>query len=96
MSDAGVKKIKAKEEGAGRRQVAEIKLICTEKDIYTKEEVAEMLHINKHLAYKLIKLPEDPLPARQLRFRTRGYLVTRRELNEWVERNAPLLGSPER
>lgn len=90
MSDAGVKKIKAKEEGAGRRQVAEIKLI------YTIEEVAEMLHINKHLAYKLIKLPEDPLPARQLRFGTRGYLVTRRELNEWVERNAPLLGSPER
>lgn len=95
MSDAGVKKIAAKKEGATRKPVAQIRLSCTEKDIYTIEEVAEMLHINKQLAYELIKLPEDPLPARKLKFRTRGYLVIRHELNKWVERNAPLLRSSE-
>lgn len=93
MSEAGVKKMTAKRKGANKKPVAEIRLSCTEKDIYTIEEVAEMLHINKQLAYELIKLPEDPLPARKLKFRTRGYLVIRHELNRWVERNAPLLRS---
>lgn len=90
MTTAEVKKVVAKaDDGKSRR--ADIRLICTEKDIYTLEEVAQILHIGKQLAYALVKLKDDPLPARQLKYKTRGYLVTRQELNEWVERNAPLL-----
>lgn len=93
MSNAGVTKVKARTEGERGRQVAEIRLSCTEKDIYTIAEVAEILHVNKQLVYQLAKLEEDPLPARRLKYKAREYLVIRQELNEWIERNAPLLQS---
>ena len=91
MSGAEVKKVIRRTEDQGRSQKADIRLFCTEKDIYTLEEVAHILHIGKQLAYALVKLKDDPLPVRQLKYKTRGYLVTRQELNEWIERNAPLM-----
>ena len=90
MSNAEVKTV-VSETKTRKKNVAEFKISCTEKDVYTPEEVAQILHVNKQMVYELIRLPVDPIPARQLKFKSRGYLIMREELNEWIRKNAPLL-----
>lgn len=58
------------------------------KDIYTITEASRILHVSETKLYELSRRPVDPFPARRFTFKSRGALLVRDELLEWVLRNA--------
>ena len=58
------------------------------KDYYTREEVIEMLHMDKNSYAQLVNREIDPLPMRYLSWCKRQPLAERIELKEWFFRNS--------
>lgn len=58
-------------------------------DTYNADETAVLLNISVNRIYELSRRECDPLPLRCLPTQTRGYIVLRTELIEWIKRNLP-------
>lgn len=60
-------------------------------DIYDASEAAEMLGVGKSTLAKLYRREDDPLPMRRLPTQSRGMVILREELLEWIRRNYVLV-----
>ena len=57
------------------------------KDYYTMKEVADLLHVSREKIRRWEHLEGDPFPSSRLPGKTRGKLVQREYLRDWIMRN---------
>ena len=57
------------------------------KDYYTMAEVTRLLHVSKEKIRRWEHLEGDPFPSIRLPGKTRGKLVQREYLRDWIMRN---------